>query len=953
MRTRKAVMVALFAGLVPLSVPAAPAEPTILFEKYTLPNGLEVILHEDHTVPTVYVEARYKVGSKDETPGKTGFAHLFEHVMFQGTKHVPEDKHFGFLQESGATGVNGSTNFDRTNYHETVPSNQVELALWLESERMGFLLERDSFKKTLDNQRDVVKNERRQRVENSPMGGVGRVRLEAVYPPDHPYYHEVIGSMDDLSAASEADIKSFFAQWYAPGNATLAIAGDFDKGTIKALVDKYFGPIPAGPKLTRLPVPPPVKIAGEKRIAMEAKVKLPTQSMTYVSVADLQPGDAELSVLASILAGGKTSRLYKRLVYEMKIAQSVSAGQSGSMIAGTFGISFSPLPGHTLAEIEKVVDEEVAKIRTMPVEQREIQRVKNQIEVGFFAGLEQVSARAARLLEYNYTTGDPGYLARDIARFRAVDAAGIQKWAQQILKKDARVVITVEPNPMAPIMGRLKVPPAQKAPPPRLAPGASKAMAVAPRTTPDADFRKEKPKPAGETAFKIPGIKRFKLKNGLSVLLAEDHDLPLVSFDLGIKTGGAANPKGMAGLADITANMLDEGTKTRPALQIAEDIAVLGASLSSGAGWDSSSLSVRTLTRNVDKALEIWADVLRNPAFDEKEFSRVRDNTLTGLIRRKDSPPAVAGLTLDRVLYGEDHPYGWPQNGTEETVKKLTVADCREFYESTYKPGNAILAVAGDITEADLKAKLEVLLKDWKPGKVAAVKLPKAAPQAKTKIFLVDKAGAPQSSIRVALVGIERKNPNYFPATVMNLILGGGFHRLGLSLREAKGWTYGVRSNFDMRRGPGPWAVSGEFVADKTAPSVEEILKEINAMRDADVGDDELRKAKDEIMKGFPARFATDNQIVQQYATMALHELPDNHLEQFVKKVDAITKADVRKMAKKYLLADKMAIVVVGDQKSNEEPLRKLGDVELRDLDGNPLKLAAKAAEASKPAAAN
>jgi zinc protease len=433
----------------------ATADPNIPFDKYTLPNGLEVILHQDRRVPTVYVEVVYKVGSKDEVTGKTGFAHLFEHVMFQGTKHVPEDKHFKFLQEAGASGTNGSTSFDRTNYYEQVPSNQLELALWLESERMGFLLERPSFKQTLDNQRDVVKNERRQRVENAPMGALNQVRLEAMYPPTHPYYHEVIGSMTDLSAAHEDDIKSFFYKWYAPNNAVLCIAGDFESAATRALVEKYFGPIPSGPPLTRPPVPP-TELTGERRIAMEAKVERPFQTMVWHSPANFKPGDADLDVLAGVLSGGKTSRLYQRLVYELKVAQTVNASQSGSLLAGTFSISFSPMPGHTLAEIEALIDEELEKVRTRPVLTREIERIKNQIETGMFRGLQSPAGRAGRLLAYNLYVGDPGYIGQDLARYQAVGPTGIQKLAAQVLRKDARLIITVEPNPEAPIMGRLK-----------------------------------------------------------------------------------------------------------------------------------------------------------------------------------------------------------------------------------------------------------------------------------------------------------------------------------------------------------------------------------------------------------------------------------------------------------------------------------------------------------------
>jgi zinc protease len=453
MHVRAAATLAFLAGTAPAASPPADL-PQIPFEKYELANGLEVILHEDHRMPEVAVDVWYKVGSRDEAPGHTGFAHLFEHVMFQGTKHIPEDKYFEFLQKAGASNVNGSTSSDRTNYYEVVPSNQLELALWLESDRMGFLLDRPSFRETLDNQRDVVKNEKRQRYENRPVGLISKVLAEALYAPDHPYHHEVIGSMEDLSAASVADVKAFFRTFYAPGNATLTIAGDIDRPKVKELVDQYFGPIPAGQAVPRRPggfAP----LAAPRRIAMEAKIQQPQLYVDYPSPANFAPGDRELDVLANLLGNGKSSRLYKRLVYDLKIAQSVSASQQSQLLASTFEITASPMPGHTLDEILSVIDEEIAGLQSKPVEADELERGKNQIESDTVRSLEALLARAERLQSYNELLNDPGFLTEDLRRYRAVDAAAVQQIAKQILRQDGRVVVTVEPNPDAPIMGRV------------------------------------------------------------------------------------------------------------------------------------------------------------------------------------------------------------------------------------------------------------------------------------------------------------------------------------------------------------------------------------------------------------------------------------------------------------------------------------------------------------------
>jgi len=379
-------------------------------------------------------------------------------VMFQGTKHVGEDKHFEYLQKAGASNVNGSTSADRTNYFEVVPSNQVELALWLESDRMGFLLERPGFRETLDNQRDVVKNERRQRVENRPMGLVSKVQLEALYPPQHPYYHEVIGSMDDLSAASVDDVKSFFRTYYAPSNATLTIAGDFDRARLKELVEKYFGPLPSAPAASSSgrAGAVPARLDAPKRIAMEAKIQQPQIFISYLTPASLAPGDHELDLLSAVLANGKSSRLYRRLVYDMKIAQNVSAAQESQKLSSNFEISASPMPGHTLDEILAVVDEEIDKLRTQPVEPRELERAKNQIESDTIRSLEPLLARAERLQSYNYLIGYPGYIGEDLRQYRSIDAGALQRTAAQYLRNDARVIVTVDPSADAPIMGRVK-----------------------------------------------------------------------------------------------------------------------------------------------------------------------------------------------------------------------------------------------------------------------------------------------------------------------------------------------------------------------------------------------------------------------------------------------------------------------------------------------------------------
>ncbi len=685
-------------------------------------------------MPEVAVDVWYKVGARDEVAGRTGFAHLFEHVMFQGTKHIAEDKHFEYLQKAGASSVNGSTSPDRTNYYEVVPANQLELALWLESDRMGFLLDRVGFKETIDNQRDVVKNERRQRYENRPMGLVSKVLLEALYPPDHPYHHQVIGSMEDLTAASVDDVKAFFRTYYVPGNATLTIAGDFDRAKVKELVAQYFGPIPAGGAIQRRAAPD-ARLAASKRIAMEAKVQQPQLYVAYPSPANFAPGDRELDVLANVLGNGKSSRLFKRLVYDLKIAQSVSASQQSQLLTSSFEITrradARPHAGRA-ARGDRRGDRRAAgqtRRRGGAGAREEPDRGRHRAQPGEPAGARRAAA-GLQLCGGRRRLPDrrPAPLPRGRRRGGAARGAAVPEKGRprdhhrrsQPRRADhgtGEEVKRLRDPDVAGDRRRLRHHPRAGATPARRqarrpqrgagAPNAPVAASVPGRETPDAPFRQLAPPPGPEPTFQPPKWKRFKLKNGLEVFLVEFHDLPLVDLNLMIKTGGAANPPDRAGLADMTAHMLDEGTKSRSALAIADQVAALGATLSTGSTWDASNVSLSTLSRNLDAALAVFSDVIINPAFDAKEFARVRDNLLTAITRRKDSPPTVANLAMTRLLYGQKHPYGWPMTGAEASIKKITPEDLRGFYDKYYRPNNAALLVAGDTTVAALKGKLE------------------------------------------------------------------------------------------------------------------------------------------------------------------------------------------------------------------------------------------------------
>ena len=759
--------------------------PKLPFEKYELPNGLDVILHEDHSTPIVGVNVWYHVGSKNERPGRTGFAHLFEHMMFQGSKHFDND-YFGPLQKAGAR-LNGSTNPDRTNYWETVPSNYLELALWMESDRMGSLLPAMTQAK-LDNQRDVVKNERRQSYENRPYGLTYEVILAAVYPADHPYSWPTIGSMADITAASREDVADFFRRYYHPANASLCIAGDFDPKVAKRLVEKYFGPIPAGPKVEKIKAWVP-EIKEDARVTMTDRVGLARSYLNWQSVPLFAPDDAELDVLADVLAGGKTSRLYRLLVREKQIAQDVQASQNSGELAGGFSIVLTARPGHTLEELETAALAEVARLDAEPPTAEEVARAVARYESHLIRSLESVSefgGRADRLNMYNIYAGDPGYLSKDFDRYLKVDPAGVLRVAKKYLAAK-KMVLEVTAGPKTAIT-----------PDPRAA--ADKArqelakkyhetrLPETPPVAEDAD-RANLPKAGEKPAFHLPPIHRRTLSNGMQVLVVEKHEFPTVNVHAIFPLGRGCDPAEKPGLASMFSAVWDEGTKSRSADQIADELAGMGASLSVSSDWDASGVRLFTLRHPLAKALEVFADVLQNPAFPEPELERERNMAMGRLMQVRNEPMALAGMAVGATLYGPEHPYGRPQYGTPHSLKALSRNDLEEFYKARVRPDRATLVVVGDIAPDAIEAELEKALGGWKvAGSPAETKFPPVPAAEPTRIILVDKPGAAQSVISVCLTGTERNSPDYFPIVVMNSIFGGQFSsRLNMNLREGKG----------------------------------------------------------------------------------------------------------------------------------------------------------------------
>jgi zinc protease len=1000
---------------------AGPVLPPIKYTQFFLPNGMRVIFHEDHSTPIVGVNLWYHVGSKNEDKGRTGFAHLFEHMMFQGFAGYEYD-YLPTIQEMGGA-VNGSTTQDRTNYWELVPSNFLEAALFVEAGRMKGLLEAMTQTK-LDNQRDVVKNEKRQRIDNQPYGQATYKITEAMYPEGHPYRWSVIGSMEDLSAAAMDDVKAFFRRYYVPNNASLVIAGDFDPKEARAWVEKYFGPIPKGAAVTRPNVPTP-KLDREVREQIDDRVQFPRLYMVWHSVPQYSKDEAALDTLASILGGGKSSRLYQALQYgDNQIAQQVSIFNNTSELAGRMQLTAQPRPGHTLEEIEKIAQAEIDKMKAAPPTAEEMERVYNAREASFVYGMQTVGAFGGKddqLNSYATFLGDPGFFEKDLARYRAVTAADVQRVARQYLT-DKRYILTVVPRQAGPTnaAGPAPMSPREGMPTPSQQsagagqPGAagatgqqsaptgtassaaqSQPAGVQPMSRPEAQASQAAgaappqagspaaprqgagmgrpagtgrpaaqqgpakpntdlsllPKPKADPKLVLPAVQRRKLSNGLEVLVVEHHELPVVSMNLVMKMGAAGDPASKAGLASLTADLMDEGTTTRDALQISDQLTRIGSGVSVNAGWDSTTAGLRTLTRHLDRALEIYADVVTNPAFPEKELQRLRAQRLAGLRAQRDDPNSVAGLVFQKALYGGNHPYGHPLSGDEASLQSLSADDVRKFYETYYRPNNSALIVVGDVKPDAVVAKLEKAFMNWKSAHVPAVDVSAAPVQRDhSMIYLVDRPGSVQSVIQIGQVAAPRSSPDYFPLFVMNRILGGASSaRINMNLREDKGYTYGAGSSFSFRRGAGPFVAQAPVQGFSTKESVVEFLKEIRGVRgEMPVTALELDLAKQAVVRGFPRGFETPDQIANQLELIVTYDLPDTYFNSYIERVQAVTLEDVNRVANRYLQPDRLAVVIVGDRSKIEQGLRSIdgfGDrISLVDSEGRPATQASGAA---------
>ena len=902
----------------PAAQPKAPAHaaasgvnipiPDIKYTKFVLKNGLTVLVHEDHKAPIVAVNTWYHVGSKNEQLGKTGFAHLFEHLMFSGSENF-NHTYLNAMEGIGATNLNGTTNNDRTNYFENVPTSMLDYALFAESDRMGHLLGVLDQKK-LDLQRGVVQNEKRQG-ENQPYGVTEQLIVENTYPAGHPYSWTVIGSMKDLDAAAMADVQEWFKTYYGPNNTTVVIAGDVTPEVARQKVEKYYGELPPGPPIAKQEVWV-AKRTGTHRGWVQDRVPQARLYRIWNVPQYGSPEEAQLDLVAQIMGRGKTSRLYKRLVYKDQIATGVSSSDDTNEIGGQFDYTLTAKPDVELSKVEKAADEELQNFLKNGPTETELQLAKTQIfgtyartveRIGGFGGKSDLLARCQTF------TGNPDCYKDYLKRIQAATPASVKKAAIAWLT-DGDYVLEVHPYP---------------------------ASLVA-----DAKLdRSKEPAPGKPMSLSLPPMQKAKLSNGLNIVLAERHTAPVVNFTLLVDSGYAADPITAPGTASFSQRMLEEGTPTRNSLKIGEELESLSANFGAGSNLDWATVNLNTLKLTMDQALNIYGDLILHPAYPQKEFDRLQKERLAGIRREKIEPQTMGLRVIPQLLYGKGHAYAVPftGTGTEASLSKMTREDLAKWHETWFKPNNATLLIVGDTTLKEITPKLEKIFAGWKPGDVPKKNVAPVAMASKTEVYLIDRPGSGQSLIFGSLLAPPRNDPDSIPIQIVNNVFGGTFSsRMNMNLREDKHWSYGTFAAIPAARGQRPYFSVAPVQTDKTKESLSEMVKEYHDIIGArPIDEKELGREQANATLGLPGSFETVQQLSGAYSQIIQYGLPEDYFNTFTQNVLALNPDSANVIAKKLIQPDHVVWVVVGDMSKVEAGIRELnlGEIHKIDADGN------------------
>jgi zinc protease len=907
---------------------AAPkAALSVDFQKFTLPNGLEVIFHIDRSDPVVAVNLTAHVGSAREKAGRTGFAHLFEHLLFLESENLGKGGLDKMTARIGGSGANGSTSQDRTNYLQTVPKDALEKMIWAEADKLGWFINTVT-EPVLAKEKQVVKNEKRQGVDNAPYGHTRYVINKALYPENHPYNWQVIGSLDDLQNATLDDVKEFFRLWYVPNNVTLVLAGDFDPVQARKWVEKYFAEIKRGeaiPALVKRPgvLKQTVKLAHEDNFA-----KLPELTMTWPTVEDLHPDSYALEVLAEYLSETKRAPFYKVLVEDTKLAPAVQIGNQTSELAGQFMLRIRAFEGKPLDEVAGAVNQAFAKFEEEGISEKDLNRIKAGLETRFYNSVSSVLGKSALLAEYNYLSGNPGYVAEGVKKTLAVSTADVRRVYDTYIKGKPFVATSFVPK------GKLALALTDSAKAEvveeKVVQGAENAVdptANAEYTKTPSSFDRSKEPPYGDPlAVKVPQVWNATLANGMRVVGIENREVPLVQFDIAIDGGLLLDKPEKVGVANLMARMLTQGTAKKTPQELEEAILQLGATINVTARTEDVRISVTTLARNYRATLDLVQEILLQPRWDEKEFALIKQSVLSQIRQQEAEPNALAAINFNKLVYPKDDLRSRNILGTAETVNAITIDDLKRYYSANLSPSNARMHVVGALPKAAIAASLAGLNRAWKAKPVALPAASNAAGQAPGKVYFVDVPDAKQSVLQVGYRALAATDPDYYPATVMNYILGGGgfASRLTQQLREGKGYTYGITSNFSGSKSAGPFTIASGVRSNVTLESTQ-LVKQILQDYPATYSAADLETTRNFLVKSNARAFETSAAKLAMLDNISKYGWRADYVKEREGIVKAMTLPRIQALSEKYLDPSKMVWLVVGDAKTQLPRMKELG----------------------------
>ncbi|GAA0349202.1 pitrilysin family protein [Bowmanella denitrificans] len=902
-------------------VSAVGNELVIPYKKFQLVNGLTLIVHEDHSDPLVHVDVTYHVGSAREELGKSGFAHFFEHMMFQGSEHVGDDEHFKIVTEAGGT-MNGTTNSDRTNYFQTVPVNQLETMLWLEADRMGFLLNAVTQEK-FEIQRETVKNERGQRIDNQPYGRLGERVAQALYPEGHPYSWPVIGWMDDLNRVNVNDLKAFFLRWYGPNNATLTIGGDVKAEEVLALVEKYFGSIPRGPEVQPM-AKPTVSLDKTRYISMEDNVHLPLVYIAYPTVHLFHADEAPLDVLMQIIGSGNNSLLYQNLV-KNQLAVQAAASHGCSELACQFALYALPHPasGKTLADMEAVIRNSLAEFEQRGVTDDDLAKIKAEMLSDAIFGLQSVHGKVAQLANYQTLLDNPNYINEQVARYRRVSKEDVMRVYEKYIKGKASVVMSVVPKGQTQLVAaadNFSLPA-----PVEMGPSTTTADDLHLRVAKDNFDRSVRPTPGANPAVDVPQYWQENWGNGIEVLGTHNDETPTTSLLLKIRGGNYQQNLDKAGVTSILAAMLTESTKSRSSEQMARELEKLGSSIRVSAKDDTMNVFVNSLSENLPATLTLLEEYLFEPAFSQDDFARIQKQSIEGVKNAQKDAGYLASKATRALMYGHSVA-GLPDGGTEQTLANITLDDVKAFYHTWFKPQGGEMILVSSLDKAKVFAAMPKLTAWQGSAPDVAPSIGKAQFEPGV-IYLVNKDEAAQSAIRVAKPGLVQDiTGEFYRTNLMNFPLGGAFNsRINMNLREDKGYTYGAWTGFWGDKYSGTFSASADVRADATKASLEEIYKEIGQYAQSGIRGDELSFMRLAINQKDALKYETPSAKLGFLAQILEFDLKPSFVKERAGIVSSISQAEINALAAKHLKLDEMLTVVVGDAKTLKPELEKLG----------------------------